>query len=99
MECSAIRVSARFAIIGIEDGGLYHTTERYEYTAVPMGNAAVPEAETVSGHTDLAVTMIGSLMPDMVYQMSIWSRSQAPVTLTVHTEKESVTLNVRSFGA
>ena len=99
MECSAIRVSARFAIIGIEDGGLYHTTERYEYTAVPMGNAAVPEAETVSGHTDLAVTMISSLMPDMVYQMSIWSRSQAPVTLTVHTEKESVTLNVRSFGA
>lgn len=102
MSFSLLQLSARYLVFAIEDGGLYHTLYSYEYTAVPVGNAYVPEPETVRGKTDHVVTGIYGLLPDMEYQITfIWEengKAQSSVSC-VYTRQESVTLDVRAFGA
>lgn len=98
MAAKIIRTGARFLVLEMADGGKYNTLNKYTYTAVPMGNGIIPRPVELSGETDRVITLIAGLYPDMDYEMTICG-GEADEKITFHTAEESVTLDVREFGA
>ncbi|MCR5304773.1 MAG: glycoside hydrolase family 28 protein [Lachnospiraceae bacterium] len=89
METSLERVSARSAVINICDGGKYNTLS--PYGMVLNGKAA--------GETDRCVTYLPGLSPDTAYVLDIMNGEEKLSSVSFHTKREFVTLDVRDFGA
>ena len=87
MEC--LFVSGRSACLALRDGGLYHT--RKPYRLLLNGKEY--------GHTDRVITSLYGLWPDTEYVLEAYDGDQPAVRCTFHTEHESVSLDVRRFGA
>lgn len=90
MELKLIMKSARSATIEIADGGIYRTAEPY---LVRVNGEAVTETKTV-------ITSLFDLKPETEYVVSVEKKDGTKVAETSFvTEYESVTLDVREFGA
>ncbi len=89
MELSCLFVSGRSAALQLADGGLYHTQK--PYTVFLNGEKAMV--------TDRVVTNLYGLWPDTDYTVEIADGEEKIASLTFHTAYESVSLNVRRFGA
>ncbi len=89
MKLSCLFVSCRSAALCLDDGGLYHTRRPYRVT--------LNGAEVLT--TDRVVTSLYGLWPDTEYAVSVHDGATELASLSLHTEKESYTLDVRRFGA
>ena len=89
MKLSCLWVSGRAATVLIEDGGTYQTLRPYHL--VLNGQPA--------GEADLCVTSLYDLWPDTQYALRLYHQDECVGTLDFHTLCESVTLDVRDFGA
>ena len=88
MQIKIVYVAARNAVLEIEDGGLYHTKEEYH---IRLNGKPFCR-------TDKVITNLFGLFPDTEYHLEVCA-SHGAEALTFHTMYESVTLNVRDFGA
>lgn len=90
VNCTLQWVGARYAVLKIDDGGLYHTQQPYLITCngKPYG-----EARRV-------IAVLHGLMPQTHYTVSLHTGGgEAVGQLSFGTRAESVTLDVRRFGA
>lgn len=99
MKCSIIGREARFITICIEDGGFYHTVSEYYYEIIPNREGiAPPFPASIKGMTNRSVTSIFGLVPNMEYRLLLKKDNQV-CSIPFQTEQESVTFDVRKFGA
>ena len=89
MEITCLFVSSRSAVLQLADGGLYNTLRPY-HLRVNGANW---------GRTERVITSLYGLWPDTEYMVTVLDGDQEVGTLVLHTAQESVTLNVRRFGA
>lgn len=82
-------VGARAVTFALEDGGAYET--RGSYALFLNGKPA--------GETGRAVTTLYGLAPDTAYALCARAADGAAAEISFHTARESVTLDVRAFGA
>lgn len=89
MKLKLLFVSARNAVIEIDDGGIFHTKEAYEVS--------------VSGEyrftTDRVICSIYDLKPETRYVVAVKTSAGKAWELEFTTAYEFVTLNVKDFGA
>ena len=88
-ELKVICTGGRFAVVEMADGGVYHTKEAYELLV--NGESR--------GKLDRVITPIYDLLPDQEYQVCVKLGEELAGETSFHTKKETVTLNVRQFGA
>ena len=88
MTLSLLFAGNRSASVLLEDGGLYHTAEPWQLS---LNGEPLGEAPT-------AVVPLWGLLPDRAYTLSAEKDGQKE-TLSFRTLPESVTLDVRRFGA
>lgn len=98
MAFEIIRTGARFIVLKICDGGKYNTLNEYDFELIPAGNGIIPKPETVKGSTDRCINLITGLYPDMDYTIKV-NGGESFSYMTIHTAPETVTLDVREFGA
>ena len=89
MELSCLFVSGRSAALQLADGGLYNTLK--PYTIFVNGQAWKT--------TDRVVTNLYGLWPDTDYLVEVMDGGEKAASITLKTKYESVSLNVRRFGA
>lgn len=89
MELTCLFASSRSAALQLEDGGLYNTLRPYRLCV---------NGEDW-GATDRVVTNVYGLWPDTAYTAEVLDGEAAVARVTFRTARESVTLNVRRFGA
>ncbi|TAH67125.1 MAG: glycoside hydrolase family 28 protein [Anaerolineaceae bacterium] len=89
MKVELLFVSARNAVIEIDDGGIYNTNNTYEII--------INEDKTLE--TNRVITSLYGLMPDRLYNIEVRDLSGDSRMLTFNTDKEFVTLDVKEFGA
>jgi polygalacturonase len=89
MKLSLLLVTARNAVIEIEDGGIYYTKEPYRVEF--NGEYGIT--------TDRVITSISDLKPNTAYTIGIVSSSGECETICITTKYEFVTLDVKAFGA
>ncbi len=89
MKLRNLLVTSRNAVIEIEDGGIYYTKEPYQLSINGIYNFT----------TDRVISSIPDLKPDTVYTIKVSASTGAYEEITIITEHEFVTLNVRNFGA
>lgn len=82
-------VTGRSAVIEIQDGGKYFTKRVY----------GIFVDEVWYGETDRTVTGIYGLEPDREVKVSVFGDGRKMGEVCFRTERETVTLNVRDFGA
>lgn len=88
-EVKIIRRGARFAVLETADGGVYETKELYRLF--------VNGEER--GEINRVITPIYDLEPDTRYEICLKQGERSVGKAEFSTEEESVTLNVREFGA
>lgn len=88
-ELKVICKGGRFAVVEMADGGIYHTREAYELLV--NGESR--------GSLERVITPIYDLEPDQTYRICLKRGEETVGEAEFHTEKETVTLNVRQFGA
>ena len=89
MKLKLLFVSARNAVIEIDDGGIYYTKEQYQI-----------EVEEGSSFTALqCVTTIPDFKPDTRYSIKVSNGTGYIGGLSFVTKYEFVTLDVKDFGA
>lgn len=81
--------TARSAVFDIEDGGIYQTEKDYELYL----------NGTFTGKADKVIFPVYGLEPDTFYKAELKRDGALLGEISFQTEKESVTLNVREFGA
>ena len=81
--------TARSAVFDIEDGGIYQTEKDYELYL----------NGTFIGKADKVIFTVYGLEPDTFYKAELKRDGALLGEISFQTEKESVTLNVREFGA
>lgn len=89
MNITCVMITARSASVEIADGGRYFTKAGYE----------IYINDEYYGTTDTTITGIYGLKPDTAYEISVRENGREAGRVSLHTEKEFVTLNVRKFGA
>ena len=89
MELSCLLTTGRSAVLKLFDGGKYHTLKPYRIFL-----NGEPHTET-----DRTITSIYGLKPDTEYRVSVMEGETEQASLNIHTLSESVSLNVRRFGA
>ena len=89
MKLKLLFITARNAVIEIEDGGIYYTKEAYQIYANDQRLFA----------TNKVITTIPDLKPDKQYHIQVKDAHGNSYELLVHTSYEYVTLNVKEFGA
>lgn len=90
MDIQLVMKTARSVSLVLEDGGIYHTKEKYK---ILVNGIEEQTADTV-------VTSIYGLHPDTDYTIcAVNEVGEKCGELTVRTDYEFVTLNVREFGA
>lgn len=89
MKLKLLFVTARNAVIEIEDGGIFYTKETYR--------VFVNHQEVVT--TDKVVTSIPDLKPDTEYLIQLKDSAENSYELKFRTNYEFVSLNVKEFGA
>lgn len=82
-------LTARCAVVSIQDGGLYHTEMTYRLTlnGAPYGT------------TGQVITPVFGLAPDTTYTLGVEGEEGTGEHLAFHTPYEYVTLDIRAFGA
>lgn len=88
-ELKIIASGARFAVLEMADGGIYYTKESYELLL--NGESR--------GRISRVITPVYGLEPDKDYEAVLKKDGQTAAKASFHTGEESVTLNVRQFGA
>lgn len=88
MKISSVFQTARSITIEIEDGGIYETVREYQ----------IESNGEYYGKTRRVITSLYGLLPDTDYRIRVWA-GEEEAFLTVRTEGEFVTLDVRDFGA
>ena len=88
MKIRMLHVSSRNAVLEIEDGGIYHTKEPYR---IRLNGKTLLTTEKV-------ITNLFGLFPSTEYHLEVCA-SGTVSSLDFCTGPESVTLNVRDFGA
>ena len=89
MELSCLLTTSRSAAIRLFDGGKYHTCQPYE---VHVNGKPFME-------TDRVITSLWGLEPDTEYTVSVFGGDHQLGCITLRTLAETVSLNVRRFGA
>ncbi len=89
MKIQIIWQAGRCAVLEVADGGIYNTKESYEL----LLNGKPAERIT------RVITPLYGLEPDTEYKAELRQDGISRGELTFRTEPESVTLNVRDFGA
>lgn len=89
MDFKVIYKTGRCAVMEAADGGIYNTKETYELLLNGQSK----------GMIDKVITPVYGLLPDTSYEAVLSKEGQTVARLHFQTEKESVTLNVRDFGA
>ncbi|MDD6143284.1 MAG: glycoside hydrolase family 28 protein [bacterium] len=89
MECSILFVSCRSAVIRCFDGGLYHIQKPYR---ILLNGCECGTAEKT-------ITSLYGLWPDTDYTAQLMDGETVTASVSFRTKEESVTLNVRRFGA
>lgn len=86
---SLVLITARSAVVEIEDGGRFYTRQAYE----------IRLNGTVYGKTDRVITSLYQLQPQTTYTVEIAARDKVLGSAIFTTDDEFVTLDVRQFGA
>ena len=89
MELSCLFSTSRSAAIRLFDGGKYHTLKPYRLL---LNGTEVLE-------TNRVITSLYDLQPDTEYAVSVLDGEEIIASLSLRTMPESVSLNVRRFGA
>ena len=89
MELSCLLTTSRSAVLKLFDGGKYHTLQSYR---------VVMNGETVL-ETNRTITSLYGLKPDTEYQIAVLDGETRAAAIIIRTLEESVSLNVRRFGA
>ena len=89
MEIKTVLCTARSAAIEIADGGRYFSKKTYDLYI----NGAF------YGQTETTITNLYGLRPDADYTVEVREEEKTLGSISLHTEREFVTLNVREFGA
>lgn len=89
MNLKFVMCTARSASFEIEDGGRYFTKKKYSLYV----------NEEYYGETETTVTGLYHLKPDSAYTVSVRDGEKEEGSISLRTEAEYVTLNVRQFGA
>ncbi len=89
MELQLLFCTGRSACFALRDGGLYRTLRTYRMTLNGKEQ----------GTTDLSITSLYGLWPDTAYELAVYLDDALVGSLCFRTEKESVSLDVRRFGA
>ncbi len=89
MILSLLMVTARNAVIEIEDGGIYYTNRSYR---IEVNGEYRRTANRV-------ITSVPDLKPDTEYMIAAINDAGERFALKIRTRYEFVTLNVREFGA
>lgn len=89
MTAKVIFKTSRKFVLEWEDFGIFYTEKEYEIWL--DGSLALK--------SDRVIETVSGLAPDTEYQVSLRCGGQVCSELTVRTEEEFVTLNVRRFGA
>lgn len=89
MDLKQLMITARNAVIEINDGGIYYTKQPYR---IELNGAYLLT-------TDRVITSIPGLKPETDYLIRVLSSEETYAELQIRTGYEFVTLNVRDFGA
>ncbi|MBS5282472.1 MAG: glycoside hydrolase family 28 protein [Clostridiales bacterium] len=89
MDFRLIYHSARFAVLEMADGGVYNTKEAYELFLNGESRGAF----------STVITPVYDLLPDTEYRAELKKDGVLVAETAFRTAKETVTLNVRDFGA
>lgn len=89
MELKLVNKTARSIVIELDDGGKYYTKK--EFKVLVDGNYYQDSKQVI--------TSIYGLKPDTDYEIEVEYEGESLNKLSVHTDYEFVTLNVREFGA
>lgn len=89
MELKLVNVTGRSAVVELTESGKYYTENKYDIYL--NGNKYM--------ESDKVITSIYGLLPDTEYKISAVYNEQSIEAVTVKTNYEYVTLNVRDFGA
>lgn len=89
MELKVIYKTGRCVVFEAEDGGIYTTKENYELFLNRESKGSIKNV----------ITPVYGILPDTDYEALLTKDGQTLASVQFRTEKESVTLNVRDFGA
>lgn len=89
MELKLVNVTGRSAVVELTESGKYYTENKYD---IYLNGSKYMESDKV-------ITSIYGLLPDTEYKISAVYNEQSIEAVTVKTNYEYVTLNVRDFGA
>lgn len=89
MDFKVIHKMGRCAVLETADGGIYHTNKEYELYLNGEKKESIHRV----------ITPVYDLEPDTAYKAQIYLEGQVLAETEFTTEKESVTLNVKDFGA
>lgn len=89
MEIHVILKTTRSFVLEWENFGIYKTEKPYK---IWLDGKFYLESEK-------AVQTVSGLKPDTEYQLTVRAEGEKPISFTVKTNREFVTLNVRDFGA
>jgi polygalacturonase len=90
MEIKVMTKTARSVTLELADGGCYHTKEKYH---ILVNGVCVQTTDTI-------ITSLFDLKPETSYQVEVVNeKNEVQGSLSLTTEYEFVTLNVKDFGA
>lgn len=89
MELKLVAKTGRSVVIELTDSGKFYTEKKYE---IFVNDQKFMDGEKV-------ITSLHNLKPDTTYKISVVYEGQDVAPITVKTDWEFVTLNVRDFGA
>ncbi|MDD6789343.1 MAG: glycoside hydrolase family 28 protein [Lachnospira sp.] len=89
MELKLLWAGMRSAVVRLAGSGLYHARAPYELV--------LSDGQRI--RTDTVVTSVYGLVPGQAYEITAYQGGQEVGSAAFVTERESVTLNVRDFGA
>lgn len=89
MELKLAAKTGRSIVIELTDSGKFYTDKKYE---IFVNGDKFMDGEKV-------ITTLNNLKPDTEYQISVAYQGEEVVPITVKTDWEFVTLNVKDFGA
>lgn len=89
MELKLVAKTGRSIVIELTDSGKFYTDKKYE---IFVNGDKFMDGEKV-------ITTLNNLKPDTEYQVSVAYQGEEVVPITVKTDWEFVTLNVKDFGA
>lgn len=99
MEIKCLKTTARSAVIEIKDGGVYNTHLAYKLSVKEMSPDIYSANPSRIIEDDRCIVSVFDLAPEKEYLLTVEFSDGEALTGSFKTEFESVTLNVRDFGA